>query len=331
MSQMSTRGLGANSVDDTKVRLRNNNNLRGRNAADSADINLLKVNASNQLELALNPYLPGVPVADLQTANKKYVDDADALLIPLTQKGAANGVATLDAGSKIPVAQLPNSIMEFQGNWNATTNSPTLADATGSIGDVYRVNVAGTQNLGSGSQTFVVGDYVILDAGLIWRQSHGGADAVQSVNGAAGVVVLTTSDIAEGTNLYFTAAAAKAAAVSDAIVNGVTDVAPSQNAVFDALALKLDAATFKVSKKEVFTLGAGDITNQYIDLTQVAETDSIMLVVKGFVPQLETDDYTVSYTGGAGGKTRISFAGDLATGGNAALVAGDKLAIQYRY
>ncbi len=35
-----------------------------------------------------------------------------------------------------------------------------------------------------------------------------------------------------------TAAAAKAAAVADAIVNGVTDVAPSQNAVYDALALK---------------------------------------------------------------------------------------------
>lgn len=52
----------------------------------------------------------------------------------------------------------------------------------------------------------------------------------------------TTSDIAEGTNLYFTDARAKAAAVSDAIVDGVTDVAPSQNAVFDALAGKADVS-----------------------------------------------------------------------------------------
>lgn len=40
-----------------------------------------------------------------------------------------------------------------------------------------------------------------------------------------------------------TAAAAKAAAVADAINNGTTDVAPSQNAVFDALALKEDASS----------------------------------------------------------------------------------------
>ena len=51
----------------------------------------------------------------------------------------------------------------------------------------------------------------------------------------------TTIDIAEGTNLYFTDARAKAAAVADAIVDGVTDVAPSQNAVFDALAGKISA------------------------------------------------------------------------------------------
>jgi hypothetical protein len=35
---------------------------------------------------------------------------ADALKIPLTQRAVANGVATLDAGSKIPDAQIPDSI-----------------------------------------------------------------------------------------------------------------------------------------------------------------------------------------------------------------------------
>jgi hypothetical protein len=39
----------------------------------------------------------------------------------------------------------------------------------------------------------------------------------------------------------------------------------------------------------------------------------------------------VSLTGGSGGVTRITFAGDLATGGNAALVAGDILQIKYAY
>lgn len=46
---------------------------------------------------------------------------------------------------------------------------------------------------------------------------------------------------------YATAAEAKAAAVADSITNGVTDVAPSQNAVFDALALKFDKAGGQIS------------------------------------------------------------------------------------
>ncbi len=52
-----------------------------------------------------------------------------------------------------------------------------------------------------------------------------------------------TDDLAEGsTNLYFTTARAKAAAVANAITDSVTDVAPSQNAVFDALALKASSS-----------------------------------------------------------------------------------------
>jgi hypothetical protein len=87
-----------------------------------------------------------------------------------SEKGANNGVATLDAGGKVPVSQLPNSVMEFQGAWNASTNSPTLADGIGNNGDVYRVSTAGTQNLGSGSITFAVGDFVIYN-GSIWQRS----------------------------------------------------------------------------------------------------------------------------------------------------------------
>lgn len=123
--------------------------------------------------------------------------------ISSTEKGAANGVASLDGSGKVPVAQLPNAIMEYQGTWNATTNSPTLADGAGSIGDVYRVTVAGSQNLGSGSITYAVGDYAILNSSLVWEKADT-TDAVSSVNGFIGTVVLSTTDIAEGTNLYYT-------------------------------------------------------------------------------------------------------------------------------
>jgi hypothetical protein len=37
----------------------------------------------------------------------------------------ANGVPKLDENGKILVSQLPNSVMEFKGVWNAATNTPT--------------------------------------------------------------------------------------------------------------------------------------------------------------------------------------------------------------
>lgn len=46
----------------------------------------------------------------------------------------------------------------------------------------------------------------------------------------------STDDLSEGDNLYFTDSRAKSAAVADAINDGTTDVAPSQNAVFDRFA-----------------------------------------------------------------------------------------------
>jgi hypothetical protein len=121
-----------------------------------------------------------------------------------SQKGVANGYASLDSGGKVPVSQLPSSLMEYKGVWNASTNSPSLIDGTGDTGDVYRVSVAGTRNLGSGNISFEVGDYVIYN-GTTWEKSDT-TDAVASVNGQTGVITLTTTNIGEGTNLYFTEA-----------------------------------------------------------------------------------------------------------------------------
>lgn len=48
--------------------------------------------------------LPGPPVASGEAATKNYVDTT-ALLV--AARGAANGVASLDAATKVPIAQLP--------------------------------------------------------------------------------------------------------------------------------------------------------------------------------------------------------------------------------
>lgn len=111
-----------------------------------------------------------------------------------SQKGTVNGIATLDSGGKIPASQLPNTVMELKGSWNASTNTPTLANGTGNAGDVYEVTVAGTQNLGSGNITFAIGDFAVYGSSGVWFKSEN-TNEVTSVNGKVGTVVLDKTDI----------------------------------------------------------------------------------------------------------------------------------------
>jgi hypothetical protein len=93
---------------------------------------------------------------------------------------ASNGIPQLDVNGKILVSQLPNSVMEYKGTWNANTNTPTLVNGTGNQGDVYLCNVAGTTNFGAGPIAFVVGDQVIY-SGTIWQRASGATGTVTSV------------------------------------------------------------------------------------------------------------------------------------------------------
>lgn len=94
----------------------------------------------------------------------------------------------------------------YKGVWNASTNTPTLASGVGTAGWYYIVNVAGSTNL-DGITDWNVGDWAIFD-GTAWQQVDN-TDAVVSVNGFTGAVSLTTSNISEGTNLYYTDARAR--------------------------------------------------------------------------------------------------------------------------
>ncbi|PZF98255.1 hypothetical protein [Micromonospora deserti] len=81
----------------------------------------------------------------------------------------ANGVPLLDANGLVKLAQMPIAGLNYHGNWDASTNTPTLANGTGTAGDFYRVSVAGTQDLGAGPIVFEVGDHVIYE-GAVWQQ-----------------------------------------------------------------------------------------------------------------------------------------------------------------
>ncbi len=99
----------------------------------------------------------------------------------------------------------------YKGTWNATTNTPTIASGVGTKGNYYIVSVSGTTTI-DGISDWNVGDWIIYD-GTAWQQVDN-TDAVVSVNGETGAVSLTTSNIAEGTNLYFTNARAIASTLT---------------------------------------------------------------------------------------------------------------------
>ena len=123
-------------------------------------------------------------------------------------RGVPNGVATLDGYGRIPYSQLPESAIELKGYWDADTNSPTLVDGTGTNGDEYIVSIAGTQDLGSGSQYFGVGDRVLYTSG-VWKNISSGF--VRSVDNhspnSEGNITLPKSDVAvsDGSNTIFSA------------------------------------------------------------------------------------------------------------------------------
>lgn len=128
---------------------------------------------------------------DVQGALNELQTDVNSRILT-SDIGQPNKVASLDGSGKVPVSQLPNTVMEFKGAWNASTNSPTLIDGTGNSGDVYIVSVAGTQDLGSGSISFEVRDYAVYD-GSIWNKSDA-SDAVTSVFSRQGAITAQNGD-----------------------------------------------------------------------------------------------------------------------------------------
>lgn len=174
--------------------------------------------------------LNNAPTVATDAVTKNYVDTT---FIPLAEKGVSLGVATLDGGGKVPLTQLPSAIMTYEGVWDASTNTPTLADGVGDAGMVYRVGVDGIQDLGSGPISFIVGDYAIYN-GTTWEKSDT-TDAVASVNGYTGVVVLDTDDVSEGaTNLYFTTTRAQASITGAASTVVTADLTASRATISNA-------------------------------------------------------------------------------------------------
>lgn len=109
------------------------------------------------------------------------------------EKGAANGVATLDGSGQVPLSQINLEGLSYKGLWDASTNTPSITNGVGEDADFYFSSTDGTVDLGSGPIEFLEGDAVIYHDG-VWAR-RGSSQIVQSVNGQIGIVTVTPASI----------------------------------------------------------------------------------------------------------------------------------------
>ena len=149
---VSTAKVAADAITGAKIRLANNQALRGRNAADSGDISVVKVNASDKAELgveldagAFKISNLGAPSASSDAATKGYVDTAlnnwdvkNSVLVATTANITLSGAQTIDgvsvvAGNRVLVKNqstaADNGIyVAAAGAWSRATDADAASE-----------------------------------------------------------------------------------------------------------------------------------------------------------------------------------------------------------
>ncbi len=122
-------------------------------------------------------------VLDTLASLQQQIDD----LIP-DQTGNAGKFLTTD-GTDLAWADIAGGL-DYQGTWNAATNTPTLASSVGTNGHYYVVSVDGSTNL-NGITDWKAGDWVIFN-GTAWQKIDqswavaGANDNITSMTGLTG-------------------------------------------------------------------------------------------------------------------------------------------------
>ena len=140
--------------------------------------------------------------------------------------------------------------LDFQGVWNSSTNTPTLASSVGTVGHFYKVSVAGSTTL-DGVSEWKVGDALYF-GDSVWNKVDN-TESVTSVASKTGAVTLVEADITNlqpyyvpgGTDVAVTDGGTGSSTTSGARTNLGVDPAGTDNApsASSTIAGKVELAT----------------------------------------------------------------------------------------
>ena len=135
-------------------------------------------------------------------------DRGDKLRLTATFTNAA-GVAQQPTAAVILVKKPDDTWVSYksaaadwsdQGAWNAASNTPTLANGTGTAGHYYTNSAAATVDFGDGDITFAVDDQVYYN-GDVWHKIPT-PSATETTNSATGVEYVDQPATQSGTWYY---------------------------------------------------------------------------------------------------------------------------------
>lgn len=135
----------------------------------------------------LSPAFSGTPTAPTPASNNNSTNIATTAFVQSVLAAITGG-------------------LNYQGTWNASTNTPALTSGVGTKGFLYVVSVAGSTTL-DGNSTWAVGDFVNFN-GTVWQRIPAQSVQVSSFNTRTGAITLSLSDVT--TALGFTPANATA-------------------------------------------------------------------------------------------------------------------------
>ena len=144
---------GASADDGVGITLAGNGKRYGVIAfGDTADANAGEIFYDHNVN-AMYFRTNGSPTVTINSVGKVFAAAA-------TSSGDSSLTLTTKGYVDAQISSIPSGL-NFQGNWNASTNSPTLASGTGTPGFYYNVSVAGSTNL-DGETDWQVGDWAVF-------------------------------------------------------------------------------------------------------------------------------------------------------------------------